>query len=70
MGWGLLAAMITYSCHGGCRAPQKNHTKHPEWYNVYCSIAYKNLKQTAQFLQQDPNNPWLRGKLFKGKTVV
>ena len=57
-------------CHGGCRAPQKNHTKHPEWYNVDCSIAYKNLKQTAQFLQQDTNNPWLRGKLFKGKTVV
>ena len=33
------------------------------------SIAYKNLKQTAQFLQQDPNNPWLRGKLFKGITL-
>ena len=29
---------------GGCRAPQKNLTKQPEWYNVDCSTVYKHLK--------------------------
>ena len=55
---------------GGCRVSKKKRPKQPEWYNADCSTAYRNLKETAKFLQRDPNNPWLRGKLFKEEKIV
>ena len=54
---------------GGTRVSQKNRPKQPEWHDVDCSTAYKNMKETAKFLQRDPNNPYLRGKLFTEKKL-
>ena len=55
---------------GGRRGRIKNkRNRQPAWHNESCSLAYKNLQQTSRFLHRDPNNPWLRGKLFKEKKL-
>ena len=51
----------------GCRTRVRPRAVQPEWHDDTCTSANRKLQETARFLQRDPNNPWLRGKLCKEK---
>ena len=38
---------------------------HPKWHDLECQTLLKNLKRTSYLLNQEPGNPWLRGKLVQ-----
>ena len=42
-------------------------SKQPEWHGPDCNTAYRNMQETAKFLQRDPKNSYLRGKIQKEK---
>ena len=54
---------------GGRRIHQKQRSKQPEWHNVDCNMAYRNMQETSRFLQHDPKNSYLRGKIQKEKKL-
>lgn len=36
---------------------------HPKWHDLECQTLLSDLKRTSKLLNNDPKNPWLRGKL-------
>ena len=38
--------------------------KQPKWQDHDCNVQLRNVKQISKSLQNDPNNPYLRGKLI------
>ena len=53
-----------------CRTRVKPRAVQPEWHDDTCTSAQRKLQETARFLQRDPNNPWLRGQLYKDKKNI
>ena len=53
-----------------CRTRVKPRAVQPEWHDDRCTSAQRKLQETARFLQRDPNNPWLRGQLYKDKKNI